>query len=778
MVSKEVDINVIFPLVPLKGVVVFPSGTIHLDVGRPKSIRALEKAMEEMQLIFLTSQVDVAIADPAASDIYSIGTVATIKQLVKLPNGGVRAFIEGKFRARIKQVVEEDGFLAANVDKIEEVSVYDPETDALLRILKESTADYRSVFPKMPADDIDKILTLTDPLVIVYQLAGILPIPFQTQQTILELPELKDRMKELTKVIHYEKEISELKGQIDQEVRRAIDEHQKEFFLREQLKVVQQELNKNDGQDGENELADKIEKSGMPEKVLSKAKKELARYEQIPSASPESNVLRNYLQWLIDLPWAKSSKSAISLDRVGTVLDQDHYGLEKVKERIIEYVAVQKISKSLKAPIICLVGPPGVGKTSLAKSIATAIKREFVRISLGGVRDEAEIRGHRRTYIGAMPGRIIQGIKKAGTNNPVFLLDEIDKMASDFRGDPASAMLEVLDPEQNHTFSDHYIEEAFDLSKVMFIATANGLSAIPHALRDRMEIIELSSYTELEKWHIAKNHLLAKQLKTHGLSKYKIDFQDDALRDIIRYYTREAGVRDLERQIGTVCRKITRKLASKEQKEFVVTALVLPDYLGKQKFDYHQSFADDLVGVATGLAFTSVGGDTLQIEVVLAKGKGKLVLTGKLGEVMKESAMAALSYVRAHAVDLGIDEDFYENSDVHIHVPEGAVPKDGPSAGITMTTALVSALTNRPVKSEVGMTGEMTLRGRVLPIGGLKEKAISAHRSGLKVVVCPEKNKKDMDDVPEIVRHEIEFVFVERIEEVLEKALQKSVVKI
>ena len=512
----------------------------------------------------------------------------------------------------------------------------------------------------------------------------------------------------------------------------------------------------------------------MTDHVKLTALKELERYEKVPSSSAESAVIRNYIEWLIALPWTKATKDDIDIAKAERVLNQDHYGLEKVKERVLEYLAVQKLTNSLKGPILCLVGPPGVGKTSLARSVATSLGRNFVRISLGGVRDESEIRGHRRTYVGAMPGRIIQGMKKAGTINPVFLLDEIDKMSGDFRGDPSSAMLEVLDPEQNHNFSDHYIEETYDLSKVMFIATANNLASIPGPLRDRMEIISIAGYTELEKIHIAKDHLLPKQISENGLAKSQLQIREEGIQTIVRYYTREAGVRSLERQLASICRKTAKIIVSSEKKRVVVTDKSVEEFLGKPMFHYGQAELEDQVGVATGLAYTTVGGDTLQIEVSLSPGKGKLVLTGKLGDVMKESAQAAFSYVRSKVHELGIDPDFHEKNDIHIHVPEGAVPKDGPSAGITMATALVSALTGKPIRKEVGMTGEITLRGRVLPIGGLKEKTLGAHRAGLTKIICPKENEKDLDDIPESVRKEMEFVLVSHVDEVLKHALKSE----
>lgn len=588
----------------------------------------------------------------------------------------------------------------------------------------------------------------------------------------MEIRSAKERLHTLISIIQDEQELLSLEKKIGQKVKRSMERTQKEYFLREQMKAIQTELGDKEGKGGEvEELREKIEEAGMPEETKKAALKELDRYEKLPVSSAESGVIRNYLDWLLALPWTEATEDMIDLAHSETILNRDHYGLEKVKERVLEYLAVQKLTNSLKGPILCLVGPPGVGKTSLARSIATSLNRNFVRVSLGGVRDESEIRGHRRTYVGAMPGRIIQGMKKAKTINPVFLLDEIDKMSNDFRGDPSAALLEVLDPEQNHNFSDHYIEEPYDLSKVMFVATANTLASIPGPLLDRMEIISIAGYTEIEKVHIAREHLLPKQLKEHGLRKGNLQIRDEALLEIIRYYTREAGVRTLERQIAKICRKAAKIIVTEERKRIIVTEKNITDLLGKHIFRYGQAETKDQVGMATGLAYTAAGGDTLAIEVSVSPGKGKLILTGKLGDVMKESAQAAFSYIRSRAEELHIDSNFHEKNDIHIHVPEGAVPKDGPSAGITMATALISALTGVPVSKEVGMTGEITLRGRVLPIGGLKEKTLSAHRAGLTKIILPAENEKDLDDIPESVKENLTFVLVSHLDEVLEHAL-------
>ncbi|OON69551.1 endopeptidase La [Klebsiella pneumoniae] len=603
-------------------------------------------------------------------------------------------------------------------------------------------------------------------------MASHLPIKTKQKQEILEIISVKERLHTLISIIQDEQELLSLEKKIGQKVKRSMERTQKEYFLREQMKAIQTELGDKEGKGGEvEELREKIEQSGMPEETMKAALKELDRYEKLPASSAESGVIRNYMDWLLAIPWTDATEDMIDLAHSEEILNKDHYGLEKVKERVLEYLAVQKLTNSLKGPILCLVGPPGVGKTSLARSIATSLNRNFVRVSLGGVRDESEIRGHRRTYVGAMPGRIIQGMKKAKSVNPVFLLDEIDKMSNDFRGDPSAALLEVLDPEQNHNFSDHYIEEPYDLSKVMFVATANTLSSIPGPLLDRMEIISIAGYTELEKVHIAREHLLPKQLQEHGLRKGNLQVRDEALLEIIRYYTREAGVRTLERQIAKVCRKAAKIIVTAERKRIVVTEKNVVDLLGKHIFRYGQAEKTDQVGMATGLAYTAAGGDTLAIEVSVAPGKGKLILTGKLGDVMKESAQAAFSYIRSRAEELQIDPNFHEKNDIHIHVPEGAVPKDGPSAGITMATALISALTGIPVSKEVGMTGEITLRGRVLPIGGLKEKTLSAHRAGLTKIILPAENEKDLDDIPESVKENLTFVLASHLDEVLEHAL-------
>jgi len=766
--SKEI----IVPLLPLRGLIVYPTMVLHLDVGREKSIQALEKAMVDDHLIFLTTQADTSIAEPNEDDVYKMGTLTKVKQMLKLPNGTIRVLVEGLKRAEVVSFIDEDTYLAASLKLHEDSPESDSEHQALMRTLLSSFKQYMKMTKKNANDTYAATADIEEPGRLADIVASHLPIQLKGKQEILEAIDIKERLTILIDYINNEREILQLEKKIGERVKRSMERTQKEYYLREQMKAIQKELGDREGKTGEiADLTEKIKEAKMPEHVEKTAFKELDRYEKIPTSSAESSVIRNYIDWLISLPWSNATKDDHNLRKAEKILNDEHFGLEKVKERVLEYLAVQQLTKTLKGPILCLAGPPGVGKTSLAKSIATSLNRKFVRISLGGVRDESEIRGHRRTYVGAMPGRIIQGMKKAGSVNPVFLLDEIDKMSNDFRGDPSSALLEVLDPEQNHNFSDHYIEETYDLSNVMFIATANNLATIPGPLRDRMEIITIAGYTEFEKLHIAKEHLLTKQILNHGLKKTQLQMKDDAIMDIIRYHTREAGVRSLERQLANICRKTAKIIVSGEKKRVIVSSKNLEEFLGKKKFRYGQAEKDDTVGVATGLAYTTVGGDTLQIEVTLSSGKGKLSLTGKLGDVMKESAQAALTCVRSKAKELGIDENFHQKYDIHIHVPEGAVPKDGPSAGITIATAIVSALTGKPIRKEVGMTGEITLRGRVLPIGGLKEKTLSAHRAGLTTIILPKDNERDIEDIPESIRKELNFYPVSSVDEVLELAL-------
>ncbi|HHU18808.1 MAG TPA: endopeptidase La [Bacilli bacterium] len=763
------------PVLPLRGMVVYPAVVMHLDIGRKPSVEALEMAMMQKREILLISQKESAIKDPKQDNLFSIGTVAYVKQMLKLPNGTIRVLVEGTARAKVIDYKQAEPYMLAEAKILMDDQVIDePKRVALIRMLLEQFKKYVGLSKKLSTETYSSVMDIDDLSRLTDVISSHLPLKLAVKQQLLETTVIEDRAQQLVELISNEQEVLRLEQKIGRRVKKSIEQTQKEYYLREQMKAIQKELGDKDGKSGEiADLQEKIEQSGMPDRMLKIANKELNRYERIPQTSAESSVIRNYLDWLISLPWTEETEDHLEINKATDILNQDHYGLEKVKERVLEHLAVQQLTSSLQGPILCLVGPPGVGKTSLAKSIARAINRRFVRMSLGGVRDEAEIRGHRRTYVGAMPGRIIQGMKKAATINPVILLDEIDKMANDFRGDPAAAMLEVLDPEQNNQFSDHFIEEPYDLSNVMFIATANTLQTIPAPLLDRMEIISIAGYTEVEKQHIAKAHLIPKQLKAHGLTKGQLQIRDEAIIQLIRRYSREAGVRQLERQIAALCRKATKLYVSEEKKRIIITKKQLENLLGKPIYRYGMMETEDQIGAATGLAYTAAGGDTLSIEVSIVPGKGKLALTGKLGDVMKESAQAALSYIRSRTDELSIDPDFYQNHDIHIHVPEGATPKDGPSAGITIATALVSSLTNRAVKKEVGMTGEITLRGRVLPIGGLKEKTLSAHRAGLTTIILPKDNEKDLEDIPKSVRETLTFISVSHLDQVLEHALME-----
>lgn len=771
-------IEPLVPLLPLRGMLVFPTMVLHLDVGRERSVQALEQAMLNDHLIFLTTQKDIEIESPEDGDLFEIGTLTKVKQMLKLPNGTIRVLVEGLSRAKIKNIKDQGLYYAVDLERYDDdiqATNQDVEIQALKRTMLEYFEQYIKLSKKVSSETFATVADIDEPGRMADIIASHLPLKIPDKQGILEIIDIKERLAKVIDIIHNEREVLHLEKKIGQRVKQSIDRTQKEYYLREQMKAIQKELGDKEGKTGEiADLSEKIREAQMPENVEKMALKELDRYEKIPTSSAESSVIRTYIDWLIALPWSNATKDDLNIHKAEKILERDHYGLEKVKERVLEYLAVQQLTNSLRSPILCLVGPPGVGKTSLARSIAESMGRNFVRISLGGVRDESEIRGHRRTYVGAMPGRIIQGMKKAGAINPVFLLDEIDKMSNDFRGDPSSAMLEVLDPAQNSHFSDHYIEESYNLSKVMFLATANDLASVPGPLRDRMEIISIAGYTELEKIHIAKDHLLPRQIEDHGLTKAQLQLRDDAIKMLVRYYTREAGVRELDRQLASVCRKAAKLIASGEKKRVIVTEKYLTELLGKKKYSYGQAELEDQIGVATGLAYTSVGGDTLQIEVSLSPGKGKLILTGKLGDVMKESAQAAFSYVRSKATEFNLEKDFHETTDIHIHVPEGAVPKDGPSAGITIATALISALTKNPVKKEIGMTGEITLRGRVLPIGGLKEKSLGAHRAGITTIIMPKENEKDIEDIPESVRQDLTFIPVSHVDEVLKIALSEE----
>ncbi|MED1799015.1 endopeptidase La [Brevibacillus porteri] len=763
------------PLLPLRGLLVYPTMVLHLDVGREKSIRALEQAMVDDNKILLATQEEVHIEEPDAEQIYSIGTVARVKQMLKLPNGTIRVLVEGLQRAKIEEYLQQEDYFVVSITYLQDEKAEQNEVEALMRSLLGHFEQYIKLSKKVSPETLTSVQDIEEPGRLADVIASHLPLKMKDKQEILETTNIKERLEILLTILNNEREVLELERKIGNRVKKQMERTQKEYYLREQMKAIQKELGDKDGRQGEvDELRAQLEKSDAPERIKAKIEKELERLEKMPATSAEGSVIRTYIDTLFALPWAKTTEDNLDIHHAQQVLDEDHYGLDKPKERVLEYLAVQKLVNSMRGPILCLVGPPGVGKTSLARSVARAIGRNFVRISLGGVRDEAEIRGHRRTYVGALPGRIIQGMKQAGTINPVFLLDEIDKLASDFRGDPASALLEVLDPNQNDKFSDHYIEETYDLTNVMFITTANSLDTIPRPLLDRMEVISISSYTELEKLNILRDYLLPKQMQDHGLGKDKLKMNDDAMLKLVRLYTREAGVRNLNREAANVCRKAAKLIVSGEKKRVVVTVKTLEALLGKPRYRYGLAEKKDQVGSVTGLAWTQAGGDTLNVEVSILPGKGKLTLTGKLGDVMKESAQAAFSYIRSHADQWGIDPSFHEKNDIHIHFPEGAIPKDGPSAGITMATALVSALTKIPVKKEVGMTGEITLRGRVLPIGGLKEKCMSAHRAGLTTIILPKDNEKDIEDIPESVRGELSFYPVDHLDEVLRHALTKQ----
>ncbi|WP_044481768.1 endopeptidase La [Paenibacillus antibioticophila] len=761
-----------FPLLPLRGLLVYPSMVLHLDVGRDKSVKALEKAMVDDNLILLCSQSEVNIEEPTQEDIFRIGTVAKVRQMLKLPNGTIRVLVEGMERAEIVEYLDNEEYYEVLAKEQPEEESDDPEVDALMRTVLTQFEHYINLSKKVTPETLAAVSDIEEPGRLADVITSHLSLKIKDKQEILETIEVRMRLEKLLDILNNEREVLELERKISQRVKKQMEKTQKEYYLREQMKAIQKELGEKEGRAGEvEELRAQLEEKNLPEKVREKTLKEIDRLEKMPASSAEGGVIRNYVDWLLSLPWSNKTEDDLDLTKAEQVLDEDHYGLEKPKERVLEYLAVQKLVKKLKGPILCLVGPPGVGKTSLARSIARSLGREFVRISLGGVRDEAEIRGHRRTYVGAMPGRIIQGMKTAGTLNPVFLLDEIDKMASDFRGDPSSALLEVLDPEQNNTFSDHFVEVPFDLSNVMFVTTANAVHNIPRPLLDRMEMLYIPGYTELEKLQIGTRYLLPKQKREHGLEPDQLQIGEEALLRTIREYTRESGVRNLEQQIAALCRKAAKKIVSEDQETLAIGPEEIKDYLGVPKFRYGVAELEDQIGTVTGLAWTEVGGETLVIEVTVVPGSGKLILTGKLGDVMKESAQAAFSYTRSKATELGIDSDFHEKNDIHIHIPEGAIPKDGPSAGITIATALISALTGRHVSKDVAMTGEITLRGRVLPIGGLKEKSLAAHRAGYKKILLPKDNERDLRDIPDSVKEDVAFVPVAHMDQVLEHAL-------
>lgn len=772
----EKEIYRIIPMLPLRGVLVFPYTVIHLDVGRKKSINAIEEAMLQSKEIFLATQREAQDDDPEDKDIYSVGTVAEIRQILKMPGGTMRVLVEGLYRAEIRRYVEHEPYIQVEIEEYkDETEQKTPELEALMRTLVSQFEQYVRVSKKIPPETVVSVVSIEEPGRLADVIASHLSLRINEKQDILQARDIEQRLEFMCDILGKEMEVLELERKINVRVRKQMEKTQKEYYLREQMKAIQKELGEKDERATEvEEIKERIEKADLPKDAREKAYKELERMEKMPPMVAEAVVVRNYLDWMLSLPWSAETRDRLDLQMAEKILDQDHYGLEKPKERILEYLAIRKLAKKMKGPILCLVGPPGVGKTSLGKSVARALGRKFVRMSLGGIRDEAEIRGHRRTYVGSMPGRVLQGMKQAGSKNPVFLLDEIDKMTTDFRGDPASALLEVLDPEQNYTFSDHYLEIPFDLSKVMFITTANSTYNIPRALLDRMEVIEITSYTEEDKVNIARDYLVPKQVKEHGLKDKHITFSEGAIRKIIREYTREAGVRNLEREIASVCRKVARQVVNDKNTHIDVNASAIVKYLGKERFRFGVAEKDNQVGVATGLAWTETGGDILSIEVALLKGKGKLMLTGKLGDVMKESAQAALTYVRSKADDLNIDEAILEEHDVHLHVPEGAIPKDGPSAGITIATALASAMSGFKVRSDVAMTGEITLRGRVLPIGGLKEKVLAAHRAGITTILLPQDNKKDLAEIPAQVKRKMNFVLVSHMDEVIDHTIIQS----
>ncbi|HLS51160.1 MAG TPA: endopeptidase La [Burkholderiaceae bacterium] len=784
--------STVLPLLPLRDVVVFPHMVIPLFVGRPRSIKALELAMEEGNSIMLVAQKSAGKDDPAPEDLYEIGCVASILQMLKLPDGTVKVLVEGINRARIIEATEAESHYTAQVEAIPGESDTNPEAEGLRRAVVGQFEQYVKLNKKIPQEILTSLSGIDEAGRLADTIAAHLPLKLEQKQTLLEVTDIVERLEHLLSQLESEIDILQVEKRIRGRVKKQMEKSQRDYYLNEQVKAIQKELG--EGEDGADleELEKKIADAKLPAEAAKKAESELKKLKLMSPMSAEASVVRNYIETLIGLPWHKRSRISRSIDKAQEVLDADHYGLEKVKERIVEYLAVQQRVRKLKAPILCLVGPPGVGKTSLGQSIARATNRKFVRMALGGVRDEAEIRGHRRTYIGSMPGKILQNMSRVGVRNPLFLLDEIDKMGADFRGDPSSALLEVLDPEQNHTFQDHYIEVDFDLSDVMFVATSNTLN-IPPALLDRMEVIRLSGYTEDEKVRIAFDHLLPKLVKNNGLKENEIEVQEDAVRDIIRYYTREAGVRSLERELSKICRKVVKEIleaessSSKKAKDkdatkkaaktpklpIVVNAENLNDYLGVRRYTYGKAESENKVGQVTGLAWTEVGGDLLTIEVADMPGKGQILRTGSLGDVMKESVEAARSVVRARAQQWGIPNNFFQEKDIHVHFPEGATPKDGPSAGIAIIVAMVSALNGIPVRSDVAMTGEITLRGEVLAIGGLKEKLLAAHRGGIKTVLIPEENVKDLADIPDNVKNKLEIIPVRWIDRVLEVALER-----
>ncbi len=761
------------PLIPLRGLTLFPYMVLHFDVGREKSIKALDAAMMENQEILLVTQKDPRLEDPAKGDIYEMGTVCTIRQLLKLPGNTVRVLVEGTVRGKVLSVEQSDPYFRVKLEEVTTVSdVSETEEEALVRSVKDAFDDFIKMSGNMPPEALITMEDMDDSDRFSDMVCSYMNLKIEEKQELLEAVSIKARLEKLLVLIKNELEILKIERKIGSKVKSNIDKSQRDYYLREQIRAIQEELGEEDETQKEmTRYKNKISKAKLPKEAKERALYELDRLKNSGPYSSEGGIIRTYIDWILDLPWNQFTKDNNDITRAREILEAEHYGLKDVKDRIIEYLAVKATKDSIKGPILCLVGPPGVGKTSIAKSVAHALDRNFVRMSLGGVRDEAEIRGHRRTYLGAIPGRIIYGMRQAKSSNPLFLLDEVDKMAQDFRGDPADALLEVLDGEQNSTFRDHYLELEYDLSKVMFITTANNLDTIPRPLLDRMEVIEVSGYTYEEKLNIAKRHLIPKELKEHGLEKKEIKFSDDAIKAIIDGYTLESGVRNLERNIASVIRKGIAKLLETKRKSMTINPKIVEEFLGHPRFTYDQADKEDKVGVVTGLAWTPYGGDILPIEVQVMEGSGKLELTGSLGEVMKESAKAAYSYIRSQAKDFQVPEDFYKTKDIHIHVPEGATPKDGPSAGITMATAMVSALANRKVSHEIAMTGEITLTGRVLPIGGLREKSLAAYRAGIRKIIIPKKNEVDLEKIPESIMKDMTFVPVTQISEVIREAV-------
>lgn len=774
-VDESIEIPETLPLIPLRDVVVFPYMIVPLFVGRDKSIKAIDESLSKDRLIFLVSQKEASEEEPVPSMFYKTGTVSSILRMLKLPDGKVKILVQGLMKAKIENFVQETPFFVVKVRRMheEEEQKLNIETEALIKNVKELIEKLVNLGRVLPQDVMVIINNINEPGRLADFISSNLGLKIENAQELLETDSPVERLKKLHEFLLMEMELLTVQQEIQNKAKEEIGKFQKEIFLKQQMEAIRKELGELDERSQEiREYRDKIEKLGMSEIVKAEALKQLDRLEKMHPDSAESTITRTYLDWLIELPWSRNTEDNLDLKKGRKVLDEDHYDLEKIKDRILEFLAVRKLKKKTKGPILCFVGPPGVGKTSLGKSIARALGRKFVRISLGGMRDEAEIRGHRRTYVGALPGRIIQGIKQAGSNNPVFMLDEVDKIGVDFRGDPASALLEVLDPEQNHSFSDHYLNVPFDLSNVMFITTANFIDPIPPALKDRMEVIQLPGYTEEEKLFIAKKFLIPRQIEENGLKPEDIEFTDGSIKTIINNYTMESGLRNLEREIATVCRKVARKIAEDEKESFKVTEDNISQYLGPVRYFQEGVLKEDEVGVATGLAWTPYGGDILRIEASIMKGKGALVLTGHLGDVMKESAQAALTYARSRSKDFKIAPDFFEKNDIHIHVPAGAIPKDGPSAGITMAVALISAIKKTPVLRDVAMTGEITLRGNVLPIGGLKQKLLAALRGGIKRVILPEKNRVDLEDIPDYVKSNLKLIFAEHMDSVVKETLK------